>query len=152
MSVDARTQRSLDRVDAMAGPLRACVHDFGLPIVEAFIHAGVTSPGAIRNIVGLCWSGAAATPSNGRRGIAAHIDALLLREGGAPHADALAALLRHSACAILPITATAAMVKASMAETDRHGTLSRERKHMVRLNAALRAGAAEAWPRVWSDG
>lgn len=152
MTVSLRTQRSLDRVDAMPAPLRACVHDFGLPVVEAFIHAGVTDPRAIRNIVGLCWAGASATPSNGRRGFAAHIDALLLRTSGAPHADALAALLRHSACAILPMTATAAMVNASIAEVERHGNLSRERKHMVRINAALRAGAAEAWPRIWSDG
>jgi len=147
--IGSRRREALDRVDMMPPALRQCVHEFGLPIVEAFIQAGVTSPGAIRNIVRMCWVSAQGTGSEGRGGVERSIDAMLLREGGAPSALSLASLLRHMNSAILPMSPTDAMVDASIRETSRHGLMSKEMKHRVRLHAALRQAAHQHWPTLW---
>lgn len=139
-----RALRALDETDAMVGELRECVHDYGLPIVQACLQAGVREARHIRHIVGACWANAVGQP-NGRRGMAASIDALLLRNGGVTTADQLAALLRAQGAAMLPVAVDSRMVRASM----QHGTLRTEREHLLGIGAALRAAAEDHWPRHW---
>lgn len=144
--------RALGEVDAMPPALRACVHEFGLPIVQGFVDSGVSEPQRIRHLVLLCWTAAGAEGrGNGGGGFAPHIDALLVRNGGVTSADQLAALLRGMGAAMLPLGPSTVMVQASMAEVSKHGLLSKERKHELRLRAAMKAAARWHWPRVWRD-
>ena len=53
----SRRQRRMERVDAMPADLRACVHEYGLSIVDAFLHAGVKKPRHIRHIVNMIRGG-----------------------------------------------------------------------------------------------
>jgi hypothetical protein len=47
----ARCRRRMERVDAMSPELRACVHEYGLTIVDAFVDIGVTKARHIRHLV-----------------------------------------------------------------------------------------------------
>ncbi len=49
--VDNRRRVRMERVDAMSPALRACVNEYGLCLVEAFLQVGVTKPRHIRHIV-----------------------------------------------------------------------------------------------------
>lgn len=147
--LSAKRRAALDAVDHLPPELRALVHDFGWPLVQTFLACGVTKPGAIRHLITMCWQNAQGAGTERRRGMEAGIDAMLLREGGAPSAAVLAALLKGMGTAILPVNASDAMVRASIAETERHGLMSKEKKHRVRLLAAMRVSAAEHWPGLW---
>ena len=46
-----RRRARMDRVDRMSRELRACVHEFGLTVVDAFMQCGVTNPRHIRHLV-----------------------------------------------------------------------------------------------------
>lgn len=52
-----RRQKRMARVDAMKSDVRACVHDFGLTIVDACLAHGVTTGRGIRHIVQTVRSG-----------------------------------------------------------------------------------------------
>lgn len=148
-TLSQRAVRSLSVVDGMTPELRACVHDFGLAIVDRFLQAGVKNPAQIRGIVLACWQNAGNGGPNRRSGFAADIDALLARQGFIPSSAALAALLHGSQIGIISVTPTHKMIDASIREAGKHGLLSKERKHMFRLQAALKTGFAEHWPEVW---
>lgn len=141
---------ALDRMDALPRDLREVAHEIGLPIVEAFLQAGVTKPGAMRNIAMMFWCGAHGQPEN-RVGAKRHLDVMLLQAGGAPNAAALARLLMQNQIALLPIHPSARMVQASMDEVGRHGIISKAEKHRLRIKAALAEGAAEMWPEVFGN-
>lgn len=46
-----RRIRRMDRGDNMSPDLRACVHEYGLTVVDAFLDCGVTRPRQIRHLV-----------------------------------------------------------------------------------------------------
>jgi hypothetical protein len=46
-----RRRRRMERIDAMPVDIRACVHDYGLSVVDACLQAGVTKGRHIRHIV-----------------------------------------------------------------------------------------------------
>lgn len=46
-----RRATRMDRVDRMPADLRACVHDFGLTVVDAFLAHGIIKPRIIRHLV-----------------------------------------------------------------------------------------------------
>lgn len=52
-----RQRKRMNRVDDMPPALRACVHDFGLTLVDQFIACGVTNPRHIRHLITACWQG-----------------------------------------------------------------------------------------------
>lgn len=143
-----RRRAALERTDSLPPHLREVVHELGLPIVEAFLAVGVHQPNHMRHIARLFWT-AASGQQNRTDGIRSHLDVMLLRNNGAPTSAALARLLHDQNLALLTRTPTARMVQASLEEHHRHGYLTPERKHFVRLRAALEEGARELWPDVF---
>lgn len=49
--IDVRRSERMARIDAMSPDLRACVHDYGLTIVDACVQLGITKPRHIRHLV-----------------------------------------------------------------------------------------------------
>lgn len=47
----SRRRRRMERIDAMTPDIRACVHEYGLTIVDACLQAGVQKGRQIRHIV-----------------------------------------------------------------------------------------------------
>lgn len=60
-----RRQKRMARVDAMKPDVRACVHDFGLTIVDACLAHGVTTGRGIRHIVQTVRGGSYQSPRDG---------------------------------------------------------------------------------------
>lgn len=49
--VDQKRANRMRMIDDMPADLRACVHDYSLNVVKAFVDVGVTKPKHIRHIV-----------------------------------------------------------------------------------------------------
>ena len=141
---------ALDRMDALPRDLREVAHEIGLPIVEAFMQAGVAKASSMRHIARMFWTNANGQHES-RTGAATHLDVMLARSGGCPNSDALASLLSSVGVALVSVAPTARMVRASIEEIGNHGIVSKERKHCLRLKAAIAEGRREMWPRVFGD-
>lgn len=46
-----RRAKRMARVDAMSSEMRACVHDYGLRVVDSFMDCGVKKPKHLRHLV-----------------------------------------------------------------------------------------------------
>jgi hypothetical protein len=133
-----RLDRSLAMTDALSPELRACVHEFGLPIVRACIDAGVKTPNKIRHLVHEIWEGARC--SRQHRSPADKLDWLLIQAGAQISSAQLAEVFKREHLLIIPSMPTAPMIEASLAEVSNHGLICTKReKHRLRLVAALRA-------------
>lgn len=136
--------RALDTVDKMPGDLRRCVHEFGFPIVQAMLRAGVKNPAHIRDLVREVWSGAR---QHGQGNDARQSVDVLLSQGILSTAS-LAAFLAANNLAIVTVEPTRAMIAASMAEVANFDVrVTKEEKHRRRLRAALRVGMADMLKR-----
>lgn len=62
----ARRAKRMARIDAMPPDIRACVHDFGLTIVQAMLEAGVKKAKHIRHIVRTVRDGSYQGPRDGK--------------------------------------------------------------------------------------
>jgi len=62
----AKRLARMEQVDAMTPDVRACVHEFGLSIVNAFLQAGVTKGRHIRHIVMCIRQGSYQSHSDGK--------------------------------------------------------------------------------------
>jgi len=132
--------RAFAVVDSMPSELRGCVHEFGLPIVQACLDAGVRDPRRIRQLVHEIWAGA--REGLGQRGGARNeIDWLLMQNRGSVVSyGTLRRVLAQNNMAIVPVAPTRAMLDASMSTVSGFNVrVTREEKHRRRLEAALRA-------------
>jgi hypothetical protein len=149
--------RGLELTDEMSPALRQCVHEFGFPIVDAFLTLGVTQPRHIRHLVTACWLGARSPLDRPRRsggprsGLLDQLDWLLIQSGSAVSAETLLRLIKQSGFVILPLDPTNIMVDASIEATAEMGLVSKREKHRGRLAAALRAGAVRMWPHLFAE-
>lgn len=137
--LDGKRLRALAEVDAMSPELRACVHEFGLPIVGCCAKFGITNPAHIRELVREIWDGA----REGRQtnGVYGTVDWLLIKSGGLSSATLMRVLADHN-LTIVPLDPTREMLNASMAEVSGFNVkCSREEKHRRRLIAALAAAS-----------
>ncbi|TGV15810.1 hypothetical protein EN816_00735 [Mesorhizobium sp. M8A.F.Ca.ET.173.01.1.1] len=135
-SLSAKRLSQLRVVDAMPAQIRACVHEFGLPIVTVLTRHGVKDPRHIREIVKEIWSGAR---QDGQRGGVRNTLDVLLAQGPISSA-ALTRLFNESSLTIVSMEPTRAMLDASMAEVSGFNErMTKEEKHRRRLRAALRA-------------
>jgi hypothetical protein len=134
-----RFYQQMETVDAMPSALRGCVHEFGLPIVQACLDAGIKAPGRIRQLVHIIWEGARS--SHQRRPEAADtLDWLLMQSEGRLSSATLLQLLARQNLQILPHHPTARMIDASLATVADHTIRCTKReKHQLRLIAALAA-------------
>lgn len=141
MSLSAKRMEHLEYVDNMAPGLRACVHEFGYPIVKCLLEFGIRKPNQIRQIVNVIWNGA--RQSNQSGGAVGSIDFMLSR--GPVSTRALQRMLFMNNMTIVKFWPSRAMIEASMAEVSGHNVrCTREEKHRRRLRAAIMAEARKA--------
>jgi hypothetical protein len=141
-SVALRRERSFQVVDGMTRGLRECVHEFGLPIVDACLAQGVRDPAAIRELVRAVWEGARHTGQ--RRPPLGSLDWLLVQAGANISAATLDRVLRDNSYCIAPMNPTAAMINASMRVCSTFSErVTKHEKHRRRLHAALAAVSRE---------
>lgn len=154
--VSERTLRALAETDEMPVSLRACVHEFGYPIVHACVAAGVNRPALIRQLVHEIWMGARQPQQrqgNGKSGVrskvADHLDWLLIQAGSGISAATLLRMLWSHGMTIVPREPTNQGVTASLDAVKTMGAVSRTEKHRGRLRAAIAATARHLWPQVF---
>lgn len=156
--ISHKRMQALATVDAMAPEYRVLVHEFGLPIVQACLSAGVTRPSIIRHLVHEIWCGARQTsqrstseqfgPAGGTK-IAGHLDWLLLQKGTGINAYQLVRMLRAHNMIIVPLEPGKAMIEASIATVREHREImTKHEKHRRRLHAALQAALYTMWPQL----
>lgn len=134
--IGERRLNALDSVDRMSPALRACVHEFGLPIVNACTKFGIRNPSHIRELVKEIWHGP--RQDGQKAGVMNALDVILAR--GPISSNALRRILADGDQVIVSVEPTRAMLDASMAEVSGHNVqCTREEKHRRRLRAALRA-------------
>jgi hypothetical protein len=139
-------QAQLVKTDEMSPELRQVVHDYGYPIVYAFVSCGITKPGIIRNLVAECWHGARqSNQSNG--GIDTVIDLLLINSGSSMSARTFIRALYDSSLCILPMEPMPQGIDASMV-TVSGGTerMTKREKHTRRLRAAIQTSLRHRYP------
>jgi hypothetical protein len=140
--ISARRTASLSVVDDLSPGLRSCVHEFGLPIVEACLQSGVREPSKIRFLVKEIWAGARQAAQRGD--VYDMLDWLLVQSGTELSVARLRRVLADHHIAIISVEPTRAMLDASLAAvsgfTER---VTKEEKHRRRLRAALRAALAD---------
>lgn len=141
MSVSDIAEGRLNRLrltDAMSPDLRACVHEFGFPIVDACLQAGVSMAANIRQLVMEIWAGARQTGQAG--GAEGTLDWVLAQAGANINAARLERVLADFNFRIVPAHPTREMLEASMGEvsgfTER---VTKTEKHRRRLIAAIKA-------------
>lgn len=141
-----KCMRHMAITDNMPGPLRACVHEYGFTIVNAYIEAGVKDPAKIRYLVNTTWIGAreAAQKRYKKSGILSTLDWLLMQSGSSITALTLWRVCFASGWAIVPSNPTKSMIDASMAEVSGFNVVcTRREKHQRRLIAAIKASAKD---------
>lgn len=138
-SIGEKRISALDKVDSMTPAIRACVHEFGLPIVSTLMKFGVTSPANIREIVTEIWFGARQSGQKG--GVMKSLDVILA--SGPISSEALMVMLEKGNRTIVPLFPTRAMLDASMKEVSGFNVhVTKEEKHKRRLIAAINAARA----------
>lgn len=142
MSLSVKRQFALDRMDSMDSCHRELVHEFGLPIVDAFLKHGLTNPAAIREIMREVWGGARQQGQRVRT--LGALDSLLINSGSSITARGLRRFLADNHHMIVSSEPTRAMIEASMSEvSDFSVRCTKEEKHRRRLRAAIRASSTE---------
>lgn len=135
---DLRVIRSYEALEALPEHLRPLVHEYGLPIVQACLMAGVTRPNIIHQLVREIWEGARASRQNRQR--SGVLDWLLVQAGAEITSPELARALKMNNLQIVPAVPTARMINASLAEVSGFNQrVTKTEKHRLRLAAALKA-------------
>lgn len=137
-----RTLKSFEAIDQMPPELKACVHEFGFPIVSVLVKYGITRPGQIRDIVRECWEGARQSTQR-KTGPKGTLDWLLIQAGAQISAAALIRFLANSDLVIVPGEPSNPMVAASIDAVNHMGVVSKSTKHRNRLRAAIKVGAVK---------
>lgn len=140
--LDHNATGTCSAIDGVSTDARALVHEFGYSVVRAFDEAGIRNPKIIRNLIYAVWIGAR---EPGNKPAAASPQVFRALNAAWPHLQNaegmhgfLCGVLKYTVAPILP---SRAMINASMAEMGRHAVVSKEQKHRLRLQAALRAQA-----------
>lgn len=147
VSISDRRLNSMAVADSLPAELRACVHEFGLGIVDACRQAGVTNPRRIRVLVREIWAGA--RQPGQRSTTLGTLDWLLIQAGAEITAERLIWLLGENNMIVCPVEPSREMLDASLATVSGHTVLcTKEEKHRRRLRAALRAALAKNMQRA----
>lgn len=155
----SRRKKSLAVVDEMPAPLRRCVHEYGSPIVNVCVKFGVKSPRHIDEIVREIWDGARNpnTRMNARGEASANIihdklDWLLMQAGASTSAKTLVRFLWERGFVIVTREPGQAAIDASMSTVSNFDMrVTKERKHLLRLRAAIAAQAKALWPSLFLE-
>lgn len=140
MVVSGPRNKALDEVDRLPPDLRACAHEYGLPIVTVCMKHGVKKASAIHELVREIWTGARQTSQ--RRVPSSTLDWYFSQAGLDMNTATLLRLLDNQSLIIIPKFATREMIEASIKTIANFDLrLTKHEKHRMRLNAALIAGA-----------
>ena len=145
----AKSARDFEEMENMPAGIRSCVHEFGFEIVAACMKYGIDKPNQIRDLVREIWAGARQPLQSkiGRGNYALNkIDWILLQAGAGISAERLIRTLNFNGMIVVPMSVQAAMVEASMNALNGHGLVTKQQKHTIRLQAALRAGREAITP------
>lgn len=146
--MSATILNTLANTDVMSNELRHCVHDFGYPVVKAFMKAGISDAGTIRALVYAVWRGPAAAGQG--KALWQSVDYALSNQ--ILDHKGLARLLAQSQFAIVGFEPTKEMIAASMREVSGGNVIvSKEEKHRRRLRAALKAASCRFERYAFSD-
>lgn len=138
-AVSQRTLNSFERVDRLNPAMRACVHEFGEPIVTACVLAGVKDPRRIRQLVREIWDGAR-QPMQTRPRLGS-LDWVLQQAGAQISAKTLIRILRDNSHYLVPLDPSKEMIDASMNTVSGFNMrITKREKHQLRLRAAIEAG------------
>ena len=149
------SRKQFERMDAMPEGLRACAHEYGLPIVNACIQLNITNPRAIHNLVREIWDGARQplqrkNRMGKRQEIYSTLDWLLLSKGGDITAETLVRFLWERGLVIVSREPTPQMIEASKATVSGFSErVTKTEKHRKRLRAAIFAAAKTHWPHLF---
>lgn len=151
-AMSARVLAGLTRVDTMTADMRHCVHEYGLPIVEACLQAGVRQPNKIHQLVREIWTGTRQTwmqHQRGYNGLVSRIECILARQEGPINAATLLRILDQNDFVLVPRSPWACMIEASMNTVSNFNqVLTKREKHTRRLQAAINAAVEYAWPHL----
>jgi hypothetical protein len=129
-----------ETLDRLPPATRALVHEFGYSVVRAFDMAGVRDPKTIRVLIYAVWLGARELGNSVPHGDSPRfVKTLNSMWHQFRNAEAMLSFLRTTSMVVVSREPTPAMVEASITETGKHGILSKEQKHRVRLRAAIKA-------------
>ncbi len=132
----SRVRQRMSRVDAMPADVRACVHEFGLTVVDAMLACGITQARHMRHLVATVRAGAVEIGNREMTRAQQH-----------EQCRRMAGYLRKAGFVVVPSAPTSVMVQASIAALDDAGLagtwVARDRKHLLRLTRALDAGDRE---------
>ncbi len=136
-------------VDALPRELRGVVHDYGESPVRLLYRSGIRSAAQMRQIIVQIRVGSSENGNKRPKGtnrMEGLIDDLI---GGMarPTTRELVAALRHLGLTVVPVEPTDDALLASMTAIDGMPPLTKEKKHRLRLRAALRAMDAGIWDR-----
>lgn len=152
LTLSVKTRRALSETDVMTPGLRQCVHEFGFAIVTACVESGVTEPAKIRHLVFEIWQGArhGQQKSNGQPGAKPlnFLDWVLTQAGAQINAARLLRVLWQQGFVIVPREPSPIMDTASMDAIKTLGLLTKQKKHHVRLRAAIMAATKHLWPHL----
>ena len=159
ITLPAKTLKALDEVDILPKDHKLFVHEFGYPIYQSMVEAGLRNVPVMRQLVNSIWTGARASKgkrnrvrSSGQSGNLQTLDWLLVQSGSDITAAQLVRFLWLRGLVILPIHPIPQMVNASVGTVRGGGrTVSDQQKHTLRLRAAQEAGARQLWPYLFSD-
>jgi hypothetical protein len=146
--IDASARATCETVDALPPAVRPLVHEFGFAVVMAFNNAGILDPKVVRRLVHAVWLGPREPGQIPARRLQhqrtySTLDAML-SPGHVRSTTTLLPLLDTCNLVLAPASGpTVKMVEASVAAVRSYGILSKEKKHRVRLEAALHAARDE---------
>lgn len=136
--IGKKVLKAFDEMEGFSPDLKACVHEFGLPIVRACLHAGVRDPSRIRTLVAAIWCGARNVGQKQTHPVDV-LDWLLPQQEGPLSTKTLVRLIHMNGYVMAPRVANGAMIEASLRALDGVGLVTKREKHHRRLIAALRA-------------
>lgn len=146
--IGKRRQSALDTTDGLPSELKACAHEFGLPVVTACLKYGVKKPNQIRDLVREIWDGPRVLGQP--RHPLSTLDWVLIQAGCPFGSASLIRILEDHNYCIVPKDPSAEMLEASMAEVSSFNErITKREKHRRRLRAANLAGCKQAasWQR-----
>ena len=139
-TLSKKRREQIDEVDMMPPAIRACVHDYGYPIVKTFLKFGCHNPTMIREVVREILFGV----RDGAQKRTAYDALEFVLSRGPVNVHQLLCILEENNLALVPANPTRAMLEASEAEVSGGNLrITKREKHRRRLVAALRAGMAE---------
>ena len=139
-----------ETVDKLSPQLRSIVHEYGLSVVRAYLECGVSSPKRIRHLIHQTYLGAREVSNRpricGASRLLQQLDDILIKLGAGPSGKMLIRELWAADFVLIQHQPSAMMIDASLSALDNVGSVTKHRKHELRLISAINATVKSMWP------